>query len=162
MSDSTPATQVDLQDPLPEASWLWRRVFTFTVTAAVLWMLWAAIDRMAKVALAVPELGVPALLSLCKWIIGFTAMNVTYYMVAPSAEQIVKMMKTATLLRSGLQIQGRRVEDTPDGTTTTTKTIGTPAAPLIPGAGDTQLPPDAPLAGSDDDGPPWAGQKENI
>jgi hypothetical protein len=162
MSDGAPAPQVDLQDPLPEASWLWRRVFTFSVTAAVLYMLWITIDRLAGVALSAPSLGVPALLSLCKWIIGFTAMNVTYYMVAPSAEQIVKMMKTASLLRSGLQIHGSRTEDTPDGQVTTSKTIGTPAAPLIPGAGDTILPPEAPLAGSDEEGPPWAGQKENI
>lgn len=161
MTDAT-KPEVDLQDPLPEASWLWRRVFVFATTAAVLWMLWGAIDRLAAVALSAPHLGVPALLSLCKWIIGFSGLMATYYMVAPSAEQIVKMMKTAALLRSGLQIQGKRVEDTPDGRVTTTKAVGTPAAPLIPGAGDTKLPPDAPLAGSEDEGPPWAGQKENI
>lgn len=162
MSDGAPPTQVDLQDPLPEASWLWRRVFTFTVTGAVLWMLWQSIDRLAAVALTAPALGVPALLSLCKWIIGFSGMMVTYYMIAPSAEQIVKMLKTATLLHSGLQISGKRVEDTPEGQVVTSKTIGTPAASLIPGAGDTVMPPEAPEAGSTEEGPPWAGQKENI
>jgi len=162
MTDASPKSQVDLQDPLPEASWLWRRVFTFAVTAAVLWMLWQSIDRLAGVALTAPQLGVPALLALCKWIIGFAALIMTYYMVAPSAEQIVKMIKTATLLRSGVQIKGKRVEDTPEGRVETTKTVGTPATALIPGAGETKPAPEAPTPSSTDDGPPWAGQKENI
>lgn len=130
MSDGTSPT-TDLQDPLPEASWLWRRVFVFTTTAAVLFMLWGAIDRLAAVALSAPHLGVPALLSLCKWIIGFSGLMATYYMVAPSAEQIVKMLKVAALLRSGVQMAGRqRVEA--DGSTDTARTVGRPPAPPVP------------------------------
>lgn len=162
MTDSTPKAEVDLQDPLPESSWFWRRVFVFTTTAAVLWMLWGAIDRLGTVAVSAPHLGVPALLSLCKWILGFSGMMATYYMVAPSAEQIVKMLKTAALLRSGVQVAGKRVEDTPEGRTETAKTVGMPPAPPIPGAGEPIEPPGAPTPISDDDGPPWAGQKENI
>jgi hypothetical protein len=145
----------DLQDPLPEASWLWRRVFVFTTTAAVLWMLWAAIDRLAAVALAAPALGVPALLSLCKWIIGFSGLMATYYMVAPSAEQIVKMLKTAALLRSGVQVAGRQTVNTHEGTTDTAKTVGRPPAPPIPGRGAAKGPSAAPDAVDADDGPPW-------
>lgn len=130
MSDGT-KPETDLQDPLPESSWLWRRIFVFSTTAAVLFMLWGAIDRLAAVALSAPQLGVPALLSLCKWIIGFSGMMATYYMVAPSAEQITKMIKTASLLRGGVQVAGRqRVEA--DGTTETAKTVGRPPAPPVP------------------------------
>ena len=160
MTDTTKPT-VDLQDPLPEASWLWRRVFVFATTAAVFWMLWAAIDRLAAVALAAPHLGVPALLSLCKWIIGFSGMMATYYMVAPSAEQIVKMLKTAALLRSGVQVAGSRVSDTPSGRVEEAKTVGMPPAPPIPGPGDAIAPSSVPTQPEDDEGPPWAGQKEN-
>ena len=154
MTDTTKPT-VDLQDPLPEASWLWRRVFVFATTAAVFWMLWAAIDRLAAVALAAPHLGVPALLSLCKWIIGFSGMMATYYMVAPSAEQIVKMLKTAALLRSGVQVAGKRVEDSPEGRTETAKTVGMPPAPPIPGAGEGFEGFDRETHHSEDDNPPW-------
>lgn len=160
MTDTTKPT-VDLQDPLPEASWLWRRVFVFATTAAVFWMLWAAIDRLAAVALAAPHLGVPALLSLCKWIIGFSGMMATYYMVAPSAEQIVKMLKTAALLRSGVQVAGSRVSDSHSGRVEEAKTVGMPPAPPIPGPGEAIAPSGVPTQPEDDEGPPWAGQKEN-
>lgn len=161
MTDTTKPV-VDLQDPLPESSWLWRRVFVFATTAAVFWMLWGAIDRLAAVALAAPTLGVPALLSLCKWILGFSGLMATYYMVAPSAEQIVKLLKTAALLRSGVQVAGSRVSDAHSGRVEEAKTVGMPPAPPIPGPGDAKAASDAPSAGSDDEGPPWAGQKENI
>lgn len=130
MSDG-PNSHPDLQDPLPESSWLWRRIFVFTTTAAVLFMLWGAIDRLAAVALSAPQLGVPALLSLCKWIIGFSGMMATYYMVAPSAEQITKMVKTAALLRGGVQVAGRQRVGA-DGSTETAKTVGRPPAPPVP------------------------------
>jgi hypothetical protein len=155
MTDA-PNQPVDLQDPLPESSWFWRRVFVFSVTAAVLWMLWGAIDRLGTVARVSPEEGVPALLSLCKWIIGFTGLMVTYYMVAPSAEQITKMVKTAALLRSGVQVSGRRTVETPEGTTETAKTVGLPPAPPIPGPGASNGPSVAQDTGQGDEGPPWA------
>jgi len=125
-------TGLDAQDPLPEASWLWRRVFTFAVTFAVLWMLWQSIDRLATVALTDPQRGVPALLSLCQWIIGFSAMMVTYYMVAPSAEQIVKIGHMAGMLRSGVQFASHQSISTPAASMDTAATAGTPPAPPVP------------------------------
>lgn len=155
MADTAPSIPTDLQDPLPESSWFWRRVFVFAVTAAVLWMLWGAITQLANVALVEPRLGVPALLTLCKWIIGFTGMMVTYYMVAPSAEQLTKMVKVASLLKSGVQVAGKRVE-TPEGHVEEARTVGVPPAPPIPGAGEAFRASDEDLPTQDDDGPPWA------
>lgn len=161
MSDGppTPATPVDIQDPLPESSWLWRRVFTFVVTGVVLWFLWGAIDRLGDVAMITPHLGVPALLSLCKWIIALTILMTTYYLIAPSAEQVVKMFKIASMFRNGVQVAGRQVIDGDRSETVTT--VGRPVPPA-PGRG-------APNRGQGrhedpehDDGPPWAGHKENI
>ena len=128
MSDETPS--VDIQDPLPESNWLWRRVFVFAVTGAVLWMLWGAITRLATSAIASPERGIDALLTLCKWMIVYNILMVTYYMVAPSAEQIVKMMKTAKLLTSGVQIAGTQRVSTPESTTDTSKVAGIPPLPV--------------------------------
>lgn len=154
MADTAPTVPTDLQDSLPESSWFWRRVFVFTVTAAVLWMLWGAITQLANVALVEPRLGVPALLSLCKWIIGFTGMMVTYYMVAPSAEQLTKMVKTASLLKSGVQVAGTRVE-TPEGHVEEARTVGLPPAPPIPGSGEAIRPADEDLPTPEDGSPPW-------
>lgn len=154
MVDASHPVHTDLQDPLPESSWFWRRVFVFTVTAAVLWMLWGAITQLGNVALVAPTLGVPALLSLCKWIIGMTALMATYYMVAPSAEQIVKMLKTAALLKSGVQVAGRRTE-THEGDVDEARTVGMPPAPPIPGPGEAIRASDEDLPTQDDDSPPW-------
>lgn len=135
MSDNTHS--VDLQDPLPESSWFWRRVFVFAVTSVVLWFLWGAIDRLGAVALISPVNGVPALLELCKWIISLTILMATYYMIAPSAEQIVKIFKVAALIRNGALVSE---EATP------------PAQRLVPPAqGSSAVAPDVKAAGD----PPW-------
>lgn len=154
MADLAPSIPTDLQDPLPESSWFWRRVFVYAVTIAVLWMLWGAITQLGNVALVEPKLGVPALLTLCKWIIGFTGMMVTYYMIAPSAEQLTKMVKTVSLLKAGVQVSGRRVEGA-DGSSEEAKTIGLPPAPPIPGPGEAFRASDEDLPTQDDDTPPW-------
>lgn len=154
MTDTSLSVTTDLQDPLPESSWFWRRVFVFTVTAAVLWMLWGAITQLGNVALVEPRSGVPALLSLCKWIIGMTALMATYYMVAPSAEQLTKIVKTASLLQAGVQVAGKRVE-TPDGQKEEAKTVGLPPAPPIPGAGEPIQAPDGGEPTQDAESPPW-------
>ena len=80
-----------------------------------------------------PELGITALLTLCKWLIGMVGLMVTYYMVAPSAEQITKMFKTAALLRSGVQVAGKQTVSTHGSHTETAKTVGLPPAPPVPG-----------------------------
>lgn len=159
MSDGPSAPAVaDVQDPLPESSWLWRRVFTFVVTGVILYFLWCAMDRLSRVAMIAPAEGVPALLALCKWIISLTILMTTYYLIAPSAEQIVKVVQVAGMLRSGVQIAGRLVSD--GDRTDTAKTAGRPAPP-IPAQPEPSAPSVAPEAGSTDEGPPWAGQKEN-
>lgn len=152
----------DLQDPLPESNWLWRRVFVFTVTACVMWMMEGAISRLGASAMLRPELGIPALLSLCQWLLSMFGLVVTYYMIAPSAEQIVKMMKTAALLRSGVQVAGTQVIRTTDATTETVQTVGLPPVPPAPPVGAETAPPPAVDSGEADEGPPWAGQTGNI
>ncbi len=145
-------TAPDTQDPLPESNWFWRRVFTFVVTAAILWMVWGAITRLGAVAVVSPTQGIPALLSLCRSLLLITAMMVTYYMVAPSAEQTIKMMQTAKLLVGGVKFaSSSATTETPAATTTTTATTaGLPPAepipaPAVPATGgvEVSLPPSA-------------------
>lgn len=144
MTDLTPPV-ADIQDPLPEANWLWRRVFTFAAVAIILGILIGLaiatnrivgnvvgrIDSMSAVAVA--EIAKQALVVILRM---FTLMfwalmvTITYYMVAPSAEQIVKMLQTAGLLKAGVQMANRTVE-TPERRETAT-TVGTPPQPVTP------------------------------
>lgn len=127
-------TMPDLQDPLPESNWMWRRIFVYVVTAVLLWFLWGAIDRLGGVAILYPRQGVPALLSLCRWIMAFNILMVTYYLLAPSAEQMTKMIHMAALLRSGVQFASRSVQDGDHKEVAATAAVPPqPAAPPISG-----------------------------
>lgn len=136
MTTETASIQIPVvdHDPLPEASWLWRRVFTFCVTTAVLWMVWGAITRLGSTAVLAPAIGIPALLSLCRYLLLLATLLITYYMVAPSAEQIVKMFQVAAMLKGGVQFAGRTVTQTPGTTTDTAATAGQAPAPPVPPA----------------------------
>jgi hypothetical protein len=127
---SPPATRVDLQDPLPESNWFWRRVFCFFVTGVLLFFMWGLVDRVGKVAVVEPRAGIPALVVICKWTMAFACTVVTYYLLAPSAEQITKVIKTASLLKAGVQIASRAIER--PGRHERTQTVGLPPAPPLP------------------------------
>lgn len=92
----TPATsQIDLQDPLPESNFFWRRVYSYVVTFAVWGLLTYLIYKMTDA----ESLRWSALyLSVLLW---FT---ITYYMIAPSAEQITRIIQAARTLRSGVEM----------------------------------------------------------
>jgi len=130
MADTSPSTRTDLQDPLPEANWLWRRIFCFVVVGVLLFFMWGLVDRVGKVAVVEPKAGIPALVVICKWTMAFACTVVTYYLLAPSAEQITKLVKTASLLKAGVQVASR-VIDRP-GRSESTQTIGLPPAPPLP------------------------------
>lgn len=174
MSDLAPQEQhVDLQDPLPESNWFWRRVFTFLATASVVVMLFflgyalnrltdgvvnridnMTADTVAKIAIEAMKT-IAEMFRLMFWAL---IVVVTYYMVAPSAEQITKMVKTAALLKGGVQIAGRQTIRTPEAEVETAKTVGQPPAPPIPARGDAIAAPEAPTTTDTSDGPPWAGK----
>lgn len=139
------STTTDMQDPLPEANWLWRRVFTFIAMAAIFAILIGLaiatnrivsnvvgrIDTMNAVAVAeIAKQALVVILTMFKLMFWALIVVVTYYMVAPSAEQITKMMQTAGLLKAGVQIASRVVE-TPDRREVAS-TTGQPPQPVAP------------------------------
>nr|WP_316629675.1 hypothetical protein [uncultured Brevundimonas sp.] len=71
----------DPQDPLPEGQWLFRRIFTWTLTVALLGLLGWIIWRMPAEALQLVAL----------WLIGLIALVVTYYLLAPSAAELARI-----------------------------------------------------------------------
>jgi hypothetical protein len=82
----------DLQDPLPEGHWTFRRWFTFVLSAVCL----------ALVAWIVHKLndGGP-LAGVAYCLIGLVALVVTYYLIAPSAEHITRIVQSAAVIRGG-------------------------------------------------------------
>lgn len=144
--DPTPKPVLpDLQDPLPESNWTWRRIVTILVLAASFAVLAGCgialfkiingivgkIDSMS--AAAVAQITVRALATVEQMfrLMFWTLMvALTYYMIAPSAEQIVKMLQTAGLLKAGVQIAQRSVE-TPERREVAA-TVGQPPQPVTP------------------------------
>lgn len=124
-----PATaRVDVQDPLPETNWFWRRVYTFVLSLVSVAFIWYGIE--ALTGMQQPE----AVYRVTRYMIGVHVMLITYYMVAPSAEQIIKIIQSAKLLRAGIPITRSAAVQTPQGTRTEVKTVAgreePPAAPV--------------------------------
>lgn len=133
MADNTKPTQLsDPQDPLPESNWLWRRVFIFGTSIAVLYLVYGAVDRLGTVAVVRPDIGIAAFVSIVKLLVFTLNFLVLCYTVAPSAEQITKMVKTASLLKSGVQVASRAILRTADRSEETQSTVGLPPQPVVP------------------------------
>lgn len=116
-ASADPATaRVDVQDPLPETNWFWRRVYTFAlslISVAFIWFGLEALNSMRE-----PQL----VYSVTRYMIGVHVLLITFYMLAPSAEQIVKLIQAAKLLHAGVPMTRSAVVQTPQGGRTEVKT----------------------------------------
>lgn len=152
-----PITPPDAQDPLPESNWLWRRVFVFGLTIGLLILVYLKIDSVADVArMGSKEAieGLVKLLRICLWLIGGL---VLFYMLAPSAEQLVKLIQTAKSLRDGVRFTSSSTATA--GTATTVSTAGQPPEPdrwslAPPPAPPGSPPPPRPSRGGKEEIPP--------
>jgi hypothetical protein len=146
VDDSNTRILSDPQDPLPEGNWTWRRIFTFVVagcTFAILVGLGYAVNRIVSniveridtidaVNLAkITVVALNVLLAMFKMMFYVVIVNMILYIVAPSAEQITKMIKTASLLKSGVQIASRAIARS-DGSEETQAAVGQPPQPVVP------------------------------
>jgi len=136
----------DAQDPLPESNWFWRRIFIFALSAGLLALVWFKVNDVAAVALTGSETaiaGLVKLLRLCLYLIG---MLILFYLLAPSAEQLVKLIQTAKSLREGVSFTSTARSTGPEGSAENTNTAGpAPAEPPPPAP----LPPAAPAPEAD-------------
>lgn len=133
-TEEIPTVTVDVQDPLPEQDWFWRRTFSFGLSIACIGFIWYGIEALWD--LRQPE----AIYRVTRYMIGVLAMVILFYMVAPSAEQIVKLIQAAKTLRAGVPMTRTARVETPSGTVQTQSTAGV--------AGDTPEVPEAPPAPS--------------
>lgn len=163
----TPRALPDPQDPLPEASWLWRRVFTFVALVlafgVVIGLSFAVnrivgnivgrIDSMdARNVAQITVVALHVIERMFRMMFYTVLVVVTYYMVAPSAEQITKMIQTARLLRGGVTIASQARVTRADVQEETRAQVGIPEIGKIRPVSDDSEPParQAPE-------PPWGG-----
>lgn len=129
-SGTDPTTaHVDVQDPLPETNWFWRRVYTFVLSLISVAFIWYGLESLHSMAQA------DAIYRVTRYMIGVHVLLITYYMVAPSAEQIVKLIQAAKLLQAGVGMTRRATVETPEGGRTEVETTaGHPTEPETPPA----------------------------
>lgn len=115
-SSADPATAVDVQDPLPESNWFWRRAYSFGMSLLLLGATAYVLIglRDAQDADGLLEMGMRQL-----WIL---AGVITFYMIAPSAEQIARIIQSARIVTAGNTITRTATAETPSGTTTSVTT----------------------------------------
>lgn len=116
VTDNPATAQVDVQDPLPETNWFWRRVYTFVLSLVSVGMIWYGLEVLTSLGDG------DSVYRVTRYMIGVHVLLITYYMVAPSAEQIVKLIQAAKLLQAGVPVTRRAVVETPQGGRTEVET----------------------------------------
>lgn len=100
---------VDAQNPLPEPSFVWRRILAYIVIMTTLALAWYAADMFHDLGAA------DQLLKLLQWVIGLAGLVATFYYIAPSAVELAQIIQSARTMRSGLETAGRTDNDRPRG-----------------------------------------------
>jgi hypothetical protein len=90
--------EIDPQDPLPEPGFLWRRLLTFAVTAALIGLLWALAYLLTPEDLLPFAQGLMLLLALI-WLL---------YAGGASATDLARVIQSAAVLKAG--VFGERVD----------------------------------------------------
>lgn len=109
-----PATAA-ANDPLPESKWVWRRAFTFSLTAALLFGAYVSVGLIGQSATAGSETAIRGLVSITRISLGLIGLLILFYMLAPSAEQLTKLVQTGLALRNGVTFRSTATASTADG-----------------------------------------------
>lgn len=117
----------DIQDPLPENNWFWRRVFVFACVSALLWLIWIVVERLAATAILAPNIGIKSLETTGKWLIGLVWSYAFFYLLGASGEHVIKVIQAASLLKSGVTVTQTAEVTSPEGSASTDTTVGRPA-----------------------------------
>lgn len=145
-TDNPAAAQVDVQDPLPETDWFWRRLYTFLFTLVSTAFIWYGFEALWGLQDAV------SIYSVTRYMVGVHVMLISYYMVAPSAEQIIKIIQSAKIIRSGVPMTRSAVVQTPEGGRTEVVT-NAGGLDTRPGWNHAQRPPEGKIEASPEEAP---------
>lgn len=122
--------ELDAQDPLPESGFLYRRITVWVVCITILSLLWFNVH-----ALRALQHG-DGLVEISKWLIVLIGLILTYYLIAPSAEHIVRIFQTVSAWKAGIATSVTTATRSVAGATTSSKTTGPAQQP----SGDGELP----------------------
>jgi hypothetical protein len=128
VADAGPPPVVKNHDPLPESSWFWRRVLVFGLCTIGVIGIWIMVQTMVNLASNQPTLIVGAFVKIIGWLLVLVWFAMTYYLIAPSAEQVVKMVNLAGMLKGGASWITTATAAGSDGgqATTTVHVVGAP------------------------------------
>lgn len=147
-STANPESKVDVQDPLPETDWFWRRAYSYVLTIALLVAVWLVLVALEKGG------DTRALYDIGVRLVYLLALVSTYYLIAPSAEQIVRMIQASRILQAGVPITRTATAETADGTITTARTVaGATDPPQQQSTMTDRAPPPQAVPGDDDVAP---------
>jgi hypothetical protein len=90
------AVTIDPQNPLPEGSFMWRRLFAAAISANALVFVWFA------AAWLVGGQQWDQLYGLTKLMIYGAGLILTYYFIAPSAAELTNMIQSASIIKHSL------------------------------------------------------------
>jgi hypothetical protein len=135
------AVVVDPQNPLPEASFFWRRTITMIVSLVLLGIAWHN-------AIQLHDLGVSAdLLRFAQWCIALNGFVLLCYFVGPSAAELTAMIQSARIIKSGIRAAGE-AQDTSESA----RNRGQERDSALPPSGDSgEAPYEAPRPAYEDD-----------
>lgn len=124
---SGPPATVDPQDPIPDPNWLYRRLFVFVTTLILLAVFYIKLDIVGDVARGGSETAIKGLVQLLRICLLLIGALILFYMVAPSAEQITKMIATASAWKKGVSTSSTSRATAADGSQAeATTTVGRP------------------------------------
>lgn len=116
VSSGDPPLQADVQDPLPESNWLYRRWFIFVLSTINIIGLWWIGRHVQDHDAAF------------RWLLLFQWFLITYYLIAPSAEQVVKMIQSASMFKQGVVTTTTATVNSSTGQASSQTTVGKVAA----------------------------------
>lgn len=100
---------LDPQNPLPEASFFWRRIMTMLVAAALLSLDWYLAVKLHDLRNS------DDLLTFAKWNIVLNGLILTYYFIAPSASELTNMIQTASIFKHSISASALVSKQAQDG-----------------------------------------------
>lgn len=120
---TTSPPEVDLQDPLPESNWLWRRLFIFALTAIIVVACWWLLVPLRQAALQLNRDAILGAFDTIHYLFGVLVVLIIFYTVAPSGEQVAKMFNLTSILTKGAGWMASAAARAPDGRVATAQTV---------------------------------------